>query len=189
MEAHLVPPHEGVIEMTDELLPLEGISRRDLLKRSAIVGGASALVWAAPSITTLGNRAFGATGSPPNTGWSNVAFVVTCGGYDYRVKWNRDGKDAGFEQGELAPQCDDTTFKPIYDAAADGRSHERGWEPLHGQPPGGHGENTLVFTITRVESSDCAIRSNASTAVVKDANFCIDAGFVSEGGLKITFNL
>jgi hypothetical protein len=76
MEAHLVPPHEGVIEMTDELLPVEGISRRDLLKRTAIVGGASALVWAAPSITTLGNRAFGATGTPPPDGWSFAAFIV-----------------------------------------------------------------------------------------------------------------
>ena len=48
--------------MTDELIPAEGISRRDMLKRSAVVGGASAMVWAAPSITTLGARAFGTEG-------------------------------------------------------------------------------------------------------------------------------
>ena len=40
-----------------------GISRRDMLRKSAVVGGAGALMWAAPSITTYGARAF--AGTPP----------------------------------------------------------------------------------------------------------------------------
>jgi hypothetical protein len=61
--------------MTDQLPPLEGISRRDLLKRSAIVGGASAMVWAAPSITSLGARAFGSNGTPASD-FSNFGAVI-----------------------------------------------------------------------------------------------------------------
>ena len=38
-----------------------GISRRDMLRKSAVVGGAGALMWAAPSITTYGARAFAGT--------------------------------------------------------------------------------------------------------------------------------
>jgi hypothetical protein len=40
-----------------------GLSRRTLLKRSAIVGGT--LVWAAPAVQTLAKPAFAATGSSP----------------------------------------------------------------------------------------------------------------------------
>jgi hypothetical protein len=61
--------------MTDELNPAEGISRRDMLKRSAIVGGASAMVWAAPSLTTFAPRAFGANGTPASD-YSNFGAVI-----------------------------------------------------------------------------------------------------------------
>jgi hypothetical protein len=61
--------------MTDELIPAEGISRRDMLKRSAIVGGASAMVWAAPSLTTFAPRAFGANGTPASD-YSNFGAVI-----------------------------------------------------------------------------------------------------------------
>jgi hypothetical protein len=61
--------------MTDELIPAESISRRDMLKRSAIVGGASAMVWAAPSLTTFAPRAFGANGTPASD-YSNFGAVI-----------------------------------------------------------------------------------------------------------------
>jgi hypothetical protein len=64
--------------MTDELIPAEGISRRDMLKRSAVVGGASAMVWAAPSITTFGARAFGSTSGTPRSIFSNFAALIKC---------------------------------------------------------------------------------------------------------------
>jgi hypothetical protein len=61
--------------MTDELIPAEGISRRDMLKRSAIVGSASAMVWAAPSLTTFAPRAFGDNGTPASE-YSNFGAVI-----------------------------------------------------------------------------------------------------------------
>ena len=183
----MVPSHEGVIEMTDELLPVEGISRRDLLKRSAIVGGASAMVWAAPSITTLGSRAFGASGSPPGRGWSHVAFLVTCGLIDYKVKWNREG---GYEADpDLAPQCDDTQFKAHWDAATGvGGATNEGGTLFTVNPPGGDGENLLVFSITNVEG-DCTIRNGPTSGIAFQAGDCMDAGEVIPGGLEIRFQL
>lgn len=41
-----------------------GLERREFLQRSALVGGAAALAWAAPSVTSYGARAF-ASGTPP----------------------------------------------------------------------------------------------------------------------------
>jgi hypothetical protein len=78
--------------MTDELIPAEGISRRDMLKRSAIVGGASAMVWAAPSLTTFAPRAFGDNGTPASD-FSNFGAVIICDGKRYRIKLdlNEDG--------------------------------------------------------------------------------------------------
>jgi hypothetical protein len=45
----------------DETIPA-GLSRRDALKRAGLVAGGTAVVWAAPSVTTLGG-AWGATGT------------------------------------------------------------------------------------------------------------------------------
>jgi hypothetical protein len=65
--------------MTEEFLTAEGISRRDMLKRSAIVGGAGALVWAAPSVTRFGGSAFGDTnGTPVGKGLSYIALRYSC---------------------------------------------------------------------------------------------------------------
>jgi hypothetical protein len=69
--------------MTDELHPAEGITRRDMLKRSAVVGGASAMVWAAPSLTTFSARAFGDDGTPISD-LSNFGALVKC--TDYSVE-------------------------------------------------------------------------------------------------------
>lgn len=45
------------------------ISRRDVLRRGAVVGGASAVAWAAPGITSYGARAFATNkGTPPPGG-------------------------------------------------------------------------------------------------------------------------
>jgi hypothetical protein len=65
--------------MTDELFSAEGISRREMLKRSAVVGGASAMVWAAPSLTTFSSRAFGSTdGTPVGKAISYIALAYKC---------------------------------------------------------------------------------------------------------------
>ena len=87
-----------------------GISRRDMLRKSAVVGGAGALMWAAPSITKYGSAAFGSEGTPL-TGFSYAAAILDCGDEYIRIKYNRDGDDQGFEDDPGAlPQCDGDEF-------------------------------------------------------------------------------
>ena len=54
-----------------------GISRRDMLRKSAVVGGAGALMWAAPSITKFGGAAFGSNGTPV-TDFSTWGALIEC---------------------------------------------------------------------------------------------------------------
>jgi hypothetical protein len=88
----------------------QGITRRDLLKRGAALGGA--VVWVTPVVQTVGmGRAFATTASPaPCTpGISYIAMNVTCGGVDYFIKWEAPGSweiDPG-----TAPGCE-ASFTP-----------------------------------------------------------------------------
>ena len=79
-----------------------GISRRDMLRKSAVVGGAGALMWAAPSITKYGSAAFGQTdGTPLGRDLSYIAVLYDCGGTLYAAKFD-------FAEGD---KCDaDSTF-------------------------------------------------------------------------------
>lgn len=78
---------EGTIDLTTG--EPEGLSRRSLMKRGAIVGGA--LVWAAPMVQTIARPAFAATSPPPVAGGiSFVAVIVRCGSDTYRIKFDRD---------------------------------------------------------------------------------------------------
>ena len=67
-----------------------GISRRDMLRKSAVVGGAGALMWAAPSITKYGSAAFGQeeNGTPVGRGLSYIALKYNCNGADEFVKFD-----------------------------------------------------------------------------------------------------
>jgi hypothetical protein len=89
--------------MADETTPPAGISRRDLLKRGAVVGGVGAVAWAAPTITTLGPRAFAATGTEdPGTGpisWAMIWYVRD--GLYWLVKYE-------YRDGSYASKCDAT---------------------------------------------------------------------------------
>ena len=166
--------------MTDELLPIEGISRRDLLKRSAIVGGASAMVWAAPSITTLGGRAFGANGTPLTA--SFVAFIVECPddpNSPYRVKWN-ESTDT-LEDGRALPRCPASDFVTDYQNANEGGLNDKFTvevKRLEG--------NKVSFTVS--DSTDsCFIREGAA---VKEALVClIVSGTLSDDNKTITLDL
>ena len=167
--------------MTDELIPAESISRRDMLKRSAVVGGASAMVWAAPSLTTFSARALGSTGTEL-TGWSFVAFIVECGGVRYRAKWNRE---TGFEDGAGLPSCQELPFYAAYqDALQNG--------PFTVSAPK-QNNNILTFTITgegctivKFEGSDGA---EGGVGVAKQATECEPAGTVSADGKTIQFDV
>ncbi len=72
----------------------QGITRRDLLRRGAVLGGA--VVWTTPVVQTLGmGRAFAQAASPvqepctPEV--SFIAMCVTCDGEDYLIKWENEG--------------------------------------------------------------------------------------------------
>ena len=70
----------------------QGITRRELIRRGAALGGA--VVWVTPVVQTMGmGRAFAQTASPaPCTpGISFIAMNVTCGGVDYFIKWEAPG--------------------------------------------------------------------------------------------------
>lgn len=72
-----------------------GISRRDIMKRSAVVGGA--MVWATPLVQTMARPAFAQVGTPEFVNSSFVALVINCDDDDdIRVKWeSNDEKDDG----------------------------------------------------------------------------------------------
>lgn len=68
-------------ELEPKRLPIDvesevGMTRRDLLRRSAIVGGA--LLWAAPTIQTVGMKAAAAYGPSPGT--CSACYCYTVGG-------------------------------------------------------------------------------------------------------------
>ena len=67
-----------------------GISRRDMLRKSAIVGGAGALMWAAPSITKFSGAA--AWGTEVGKGLSYIALEYDCDGVKY-IKFDLDELD------------------------------------------------------------------------------------------------
>ena len=68
----------------------EGISRRDLLRKGAVLGGA--VVWVTPAVQTLGmGRAFAQTASPV-TAISYIAITWTCpGGPTFFAKNDENG--------------------------------------------------------------------------------------------------
>lgn len=100
--------------MHDEVSPSLGISRRDVLKRGAVVGGT--LVWAAPAVQTISRAALaqdGGTPQPTDGAISYVALVLNCGtAGTFRVKYETGDVDpndatvggAWVDPGET-PQC------------------------------------------------------------------------------------
>jgi hypothetical protein len=97
----------------------QGITRRDLLKRGAALGGA--VVWATPVVQTLGmGRAFAQTASP--VGGKGISYIginaYNCAeGGDYFAKW----EDGDWEESPgAAPDCADKDSLPD---GVDGMTH------------------------------------------------------------------
>lgn len=69
----------------------QGLTRRDLLRRGAVLGGA--VVWTTPVVQTLGmGRAFASTASP--VGGKDISYMVitwTCGDDQFHTKLNENG--------------------------------------------------------------------------------------------------
>jgi len=90
----------------------QGISRRDLLRRGAALGGA--VVWMTPVVQTRGmGRSFAQTASPPPGGGQAISYVginVVCSTESYFVKWEDGG---GWEESPgAAPLCADKDSLP-----------------------------------------------------------------------------
>lgn len=82
----------------------QGITRRDLLRRGAALGGA--VVWTTPVVQTLGmGRAFAQSASPVDEGGKDVSFAVIswkCGDNVLKVKWE---PGEGFSTQGSLPDC------------------------------------------------------------------------------------
>lgn len=80
----------------------QGITRRDLLRRGAVLGGA--VVWTTPVVQTLGmGRAFAQSGTP--VGGKDVSYAVIsweCNGDIKKVKWE---PGIGFSTQGALPDC------------------------------------------------------------------------------------
>ncbi|HJQ91899.1 MAG TPA: hypothetical protein VJ950_09340 [Acidimicrobiia bacterium] len=81
----------------------QGITRRDLLRRGAVLGGA--VIWATPVVQTLGmGRAFAQTASPTGKDISYMVISWTCGEDKLHTKLNKNGaSEAG-----ATPDCEMT---------------------------------------------------------------------------------
>ena len=92
--------------------PNQGITRRDLLKKGAVLGGA--VVWVTPIVQSVGmGRAFAQTTSPCTPPISYIAMNVLCGANAYFIKWEADEGEFGeFEvDPKSVPGCQDI-FSP-----------------------------------------------------------------------------
>ena len=81
----------------------QGLTRRQMLRRGVVTGGA-ALAWATPVVTTIGlDRALASVPSPV-CDISYIAINFTCGsGLTYYSKKDAGGWDSG--AGQVASQC------------------------------------------------------------------------------------
>jgi hypothetical protein len=167
--------------MDEELFEGEGISRRDMLKRSAIVGGASALVWAAPSVTTFAPRAFGANGTPASE-FSNFGAILrranasVAGGYEYiKIKGEYDDKSDTWDweiPGNLG-QCEQ--LLPSWGAATgvDGKDYAT-FVPS--------GTNYLMTLLQSAIDDGWAFANNTDTGMassLKQGQCCIKAAWTA----------
>jgi hypothetical protein len=89
----------------------EGLSRREALKRVAVVGGT--LVWATPVVQTISaGPAFAQYPVPDGPNLSFIALNVTCGGTAFFIKYETDeckdsgGVDCFEDEPKAVPSCE-----------------------------------------------------------------------------------
>lgn len=93
----------------------QGITRRDLLRRGAVLGGA--VVWTTPVVQTLGmGRAFASTASPVEGG-KEISYIginaYDCAdGKDYFAKFEPEENPQWEESPGNAPDCADKSSLP-----------------------------------------------------------------------------
>lgn len=94
-----------------------GISRRTLLRRGAIVGGA--MVWATPVVQTFGGPV--AAAGTPAQDISYLAVLIQCGAQHYRMKWDVEASGLDLDTGPnfAVPGCS-TSLQPVNGGVTDG---------------------------------------------------------------------
>jgi hypothetical protein len=109
--------------MTEEVSERAGLTRRSLIKKSAIVGGTA--VWAAPVVQSITHKALAQGGSPPplNGEISHFTLVLTNGIDTWWAKYDGPGStcDEGFNEGECRP--DPNLFGPTQQGCPPPESH------------------------------------------------------------------
>ncbi len=129
------------VRETDPVDAGQGISRRTMLRRSALAGGS--LVWAAPVVQTI--AAPSAAAGTPLDGISWVAVVLQCDGLHYRMKWD-------VEAGGVLVMDSGTTFN------LPGSSDQLTGYPDLQQGPAPDVSAALVGEILRVSArADCIL--------------------------------
>ncbi|MCC5947008.1 MAG: hypothetical protein JJT89_01015 [Nitriliruptoraceae bacterium] len=124
--------HETVLPST--------MDRREMLRRAAVVSGAGAIAWAAPSIATVGIRAAAST---PGGEWkfSWIAFIIDTADGRIRMKANRDSPaenetlELEWDDGGVTPDC--TEFSDGTSASATGPPGKEGYPALDPVPSPG----------------------------------------------------
>jgi hypothetical protein len=163
-----------------------GMDRREMLRRSAIVGGAGALMWAAPSVTKFAPRAFGTEGTPIFGGWSFFAAVVRCTKADgsvmtYGIKANLEGGAVVWETGDsLTPFC----------TPPDGWA---GATKILGSDPKLAAKVTQSGDILKVcitaDAPGCTFTYDGAVGVVKESTNCANEYKVSDDGRCVEFDV
>lgn len=133
----------------------QGITRRDLLRRGAVLGGA--VVWTTPMVQTLGmGRAFAQTASPVGTDISYIAITWRCGDGPYFFTKNEE------------------------DGTADGK-----WEPDPGSIPGCEGQLPGHPGATKVDNPtefSVEYNGNCATITVDNTLAGCEINYVLKGG-------
>ena len=153
-----------------------GISRRDMLRKSAVIGGAGALMWAAPSITKYRSAAFGSEGTP-FFGFSNFGAVLTCPDGTFRVKGDLDDNANTFtwsDEHNSLGGCEDAfgdNFFNDWCSADDANGEDKGLG--FSQVDIGGGKIRYRLYVVDPENNDCRFLEGAA-ASLKEGNCCFE---------------
>lgn len=181
--------------MSDELLGEggEGVSRRSMLKKSALVGGT--MVWAAPVVSSFTSPAFGQDeGTPEFTGdkgISYIALVYSCTSTGTRyIKFdniNSDGSATCYTGSFETPQC---TFSDTSGQTED--ESQCDLFTLTVLETDEDGEPTIVQVTIDGNEDECIIQGKGlgkcgNPEQPQSGGECIE-GVVTDGGRTVTFH-
>ena len=179
--------------MSDELLEgPEGVSRRSMLKKSALVGGT--MVWAAPVVSSFTSPAFGqteGTGLVGDKGLSYIAITYSCTSTGTRyIKFdniNENGTATCHTGSFQTPQC---TFPSTSGQTED--TTQCGLFTIEVLQTDENGEPTVVRVTIDDNEDECIIQGVALAKCGNPENpesdgECV-AGDIEDGGRSITFS-